>query len=376
MQSILRSIRVATAVASAIFMTIAQGGQIVVGQVGPMSGLEASQGRAYTAGMQLLFDTVNKSGGVNGNTFILTTRDDGGRPEDTVNVTKRLIAEERPLVLAGYFGNRSITSLVDSGILEKEKLALVGYRASGLRTHTPYLYNIRAGLHEEIDKFTEHLSTIGITRVGLFYEDGTDAGGVIAASDEAAGKAHLAIIARASYPPGTTRVGQAVEVFTQAVPQAIIIVANGAPAAAFIEQYRGSGGSAQLFASSSADIEQLSKRLGNEQMHGVAIAQVTPNPYRISSRVAKELNDAVYRAGNLDLPVSFAMMEGFITAKVIVEAVRRQNAKFTREAMPAVLDNINNYDAGGYVVAFRPDMHVGSRFVELSIINQAGKIRQ
>jgi len=56
--------------------------------------------------------------------------------------------------------------------------------------------------------------------------------------------------------------------------------------------------------------------------------------------------------------------------------VRRQNAKVTREAMPAVLDNINNYDAGGYVVAFRPDMHVGSRFVELSIINQAGKIRQ
>ena len=375
-QFTLRSVRLSMAVATAVFMTVAQGGQIVVGQVGPMSGLEAGQGRAYAAGMQLLFDTVNKAGGANGNTFILATRDDGGRPEDTVNVTRRLIAEERPLVLAGYFGNQNITSLMDSGVLEKEKIALVGYRAADLRTSTPYLYSIRAGLHDEIGKITEHLATIGVTRLGLLYEDGPDAAGVIAASDEAAAKAHVAIMAKASYPPGTARVSGAVEVFAKASPQAIIMVSNGAPAAAFIEQYRASGGSAQLFASSSADIEQLSKRLGKEQMQGVAIAQVTPSPYRISSRLAKELNDAAERAGKLDVPMSFAMMEGFIAAKVIVEAVRRQNAKVTREAMPATLESIGNYDAGGYVVAFKPGMHVGSRFVELSIVSSAGKIRQ
>jgi hypothetical protein len=112
-------------------------------------------------------------------------------------------------------------------------------------------------------------------------------------------------------------------------PQAIIMVSSGAPAAAFIEQYRASGGSAQLFASSEADIEQLAKRLGKEQIQAVAIAQVTPSPYWISSRLAKELNDAVERAGKM-VPVSFAMMEGFIAAKVIVEAVRRQNAQVTR----------------------------------------------
>ena len=376
MPTLLRAKRLSTAIAGAIFMTFAHGGQFVVGQVGPMSGLEASQGRAYAAGMQLLFDTVNKAGGANGNTFVLASRDDGGRPEDTVNVTRRLIAEERPLVLAGYFGNRNIASLVDSGILEKEKIALVGYRAADLRISTPYLYSIRAGLHDELGKITEHLATIGVTRLGLFYEDGPDAGGVVAASDEAAAKAHVAIVAKASYPPGTARVGPAVELLAKAAPQAIVMVSNGAPAAAFIEQYRASGGSAQLFASSSAEIEQLSKRLGKEQMQGVAIAQVTPSPYRISSRLAKELNDAVDRAGHPDASVSFAMMEGFIAAKVIVEAVRRQNAKVSREGMPAALDGIGNYDAGGYVVGFRHGMHVGSSFVELSIVSSAGRIRQ
>ena len=35
--------------------------------------------RAYSAGMQLLFADVNKAGGVNGPTFTLVRKDDGGR---------------------------------------------------------------------------------------------------------------------------------------------------------------------------------------------------------------------------------------------------------------------------------------------------------
>lgn len=36
----------------------------------------------------------------------------------------------------------------------------------------------------------------------------------------------------------------------------------------------------------------------------------------------------------------------------------------------------DNYNLGGYVVGFKPGMRSGSRFVELSIISGAGKIRQ
>ena len=70
------------------------------------------------------------------------------------------------------------------------------------------------------------------------------------------------------------------------------------------------------------------------------------------------------------------MMEGFIAAKVIVEAVRRQGARPTREGMAATLDAMDSYDLGGYVVGFKPGMRNGSKFVELSIISGAGKIRQ
>lgn len=376
MQKLSNALRAMLATAAVLGAQAGYAAQVVVGQVGPLSGLEASQGRAYGTGMQLYFNAVNKAGGVNGHTFTLVRRDDGGRPEDTVALTKAMIAEDKPLVLAGYFGTRNISELVASGVLEKERIALVGYRTAEVRPETPMLYNVRATLRDEVNKLTEHLSTIGITRLGLFYEQGPGAPALLAAADEAAAKARAQITHKASYEAGTARVTPAVDQFLKNPPQAIIMISSGAAAAGFIEQYRAGGGAAQLFAHSGADIEQLSKRLSEEQMQGVAIAQVTPSPYKIASRLAKEFNDIVTRTDKLEVPVSYAMMEGYIAAKVIVEAVRRLGARPSREGMSAALDSMDSFDLGGYGVGFRPNQRSGSRFVELSIISGAGKIRQ
>ena len=368
--------RVALAGVAVVTAVTGHAAEIVVGQVAPMTGIEANQGRAYAAGMQLLFNNTNSAGGVNGNTFVLVRKDDGGRPDDTVSATRQLLAESKPLVLAGYFGSRNINDLIAAGLLEKEKVALVGYRTAEIRPETPLLYNVRASLRDEINKLTEHLATIGITRLGLFYEEGPGAAALIAAAEEATKKANATIKSKASYRAGTASVTPAVDTFVTAAPQAIIMVSSGAAAAGFIEEYRTAGGTAQLFAHSGADIEQLSKRLAEEQMKGVAIAQVTPSPYKISSKLTKEFIDAVAKADKQEVPVSYAMMEGYIAAKVIVEAVRRQKGRPTREGMVAALDAMDSYNLGGYAVGFKPGMRSGSRFVELSIISGSGKIRQ
>lgn len=361
-------------VATALAAPFARGAQVVVGQVGPMSGLGAYQGRAYASGMQLYFNSVNRAGGPH--TFNLARKDDGGRPEDTVAGTKALLAKDKPLVLAGYFGNRNINDLVASGLLEKDKIALVGYRSAEIRAEVPWVYSVRANLRDEISKLTEHLATIGITRLGLLYEEGPGAPALLVASEEAARKAKANIVGKGSYASGTVSVSPAVQGFMKTNPQAVIMIASGAAAAGFIEQYRAAGGTAQLYAHSGVDVEQMSKRLAEEQMQGVAIAQVTPSPYKIAGRLAKEFNDLVAKTPNLEVPVSYAMMEGYITAKVIVEAVRRQGNRPTREGVAAALDAMDSYDLGGYVVGFRPGMRTGSKFVELSIISGTGKIRQ
>lgn len=350
--------------------------EIVVGQVGPMSGPEAGQGRAYAAGMQLHFTALNKAGGINGHKFTLLRKDDGGAPEDTVTLTKQMIAEDKPMVLAGYFGGRNVAGLVSAGILAKEKIPLVGYRTSEIQPDVPYLYSVRAGLRDEISRLTEHLATIGIKRLGFFHEAGPGATSVIAAAEDAARKAGATIEGRGSYVANTVNVTDAVDTFMNMQPQAIIMVSSGAAAAGFIEKYRIAGGAAQLLAHSGADIEQLSKRLSPEQMQGVAIAQVTPSPYKVSNPLVKEFADIAAKARNLEVPVSYAMMEGYIAARVISEAIRRQGSRPNREGTVLALDGMSHFDLGGYLISFKPGQHSGSSFVELSIVTSAGRIRQ
>ncbi|UUZ73184.1 ABC transporter substrate-binding protein [Polaromonas sp. P1(28)-8] len=357
-------------------MPLANAVEVVIGQVGPMSGLDANQGRAYAVGMQLMFNNINKVGGINGHTFALVRKDDGGRPGDTVSATKQLLTEEKPLVLAGFFGNRNITDLVSSGVLEVNSIAVVGYRTTEVRSETPLLYNVRASLRDEINKITEHLATVGINRIGLFTKTGRVLPRCLLPPTKQSRR-----LAPISFPKHPIQLGRLAlrrllrcslkphrkpSSWSQAVQVA----------AAFIEQYRAAGGASQLLSYSGADIEQLSKRLSEEQLRGVAIAQVVPNPYKISGRLAKEFSDTIAKTQSLEVPVSYTMMEGYIAGKVIVEAVRRQGRNPSRSGFVTALDGMDSYDLGGYLVSFKPGMRSGAKFVELSIISGSGKIRQ
>lgn len=355
--------------------------EFVVGQVAPLSGAEASQGRAYAAGMRLQFEAVNRAGGVNGNTFRLVTKDDGGHEEGTVRLTQQILAEAHPVALAGYFGSRNLSGIVASGLLEKEKIALVGYRVADIRPDVPYLYNVRANLQDELAKFIEHLTTLGVTRLGLMYEEGPGAPAIIKTTEQLANKGQAKIVARAGYEAGTTRVSAAVDTFVKAQPQAIIVVCSGPAGARFIEQYRSEGGAAQVFVHSGADMERVAKRIAEDRlnfvttvMQGVAIAQVVPSPYHVS-RLSRELSEAITRAKAQE-PLGYVLMEGYIAAKVIVEAVRRQGVHPSREGMSAALDSITSLDLGGYVLSYSRGSRSGSRMVELTIISGDGKIRQ
>ncbi|MBH2009651.1 MAG: ABC transporter substrate-binding protein [Xanthomonadaceae bacterium] len=372
--SLIRTLAVGGVMAAALSAGAAP---IVVGQVAPLSGMEARQGRAYSIGIRLALNKANTAGGVNGNTFSLVSKDDGGRSDDTLAATRLLLSESRPLVLAGYFGDRSMADLASSGLLGKEKIALVGYRVNEIREEAPLMYSVRATLRDEVNKIVEHLATVGITRLGLFYPDGPGAAALIAAMEDVAKKKNVKLLVKGSYKPDSAKVaGAVIDAFVAAAPQAVIIASSGSAAADFIEKYRMNGGAAQLFAHSGADIEHISQRLGEEHMKGMSIAQVTPNPYKISGLLSKEFIDTAAKTPDLGMPVSYAMMEGYIAGSVIVEAARRMGAKVSREGFVSALESIDNLDMGGYKLGFKPGMRSGSKFVELTIVTATGRIRQ
>ena len=72
--------------------------------------------------------------------------------------------------------------------------------------------------------------------------------------------------------------------------------------------------------------------------------------------------------------VSYASMESFIAAKILVEAIRRSGADPTRQKIMIQLNKMKSYDVGGFKVSFSPQNHAGSKFVEVTVIGRDGKL--
>lgn len=369
--------RAVLALACGVAALAAQAQGWVVGQVAPMTGVNATHGRAYAEGMRMAFEQANKAGGIQGQSVRLVTLDDGGHPQETVAKTRELLEKSRPVVLAGYFGNRNLAGLLDSKLLEQQQISLVGYQSTDTRVlAAPQIFSTRAGLSEEMGKVAAHLSTVGITRLALVYEERVDAQDLITSVTQAVQPAGAKLVVSSPVRVGGGVLEKAVETLQSAkdAPQALLVVASSAVTSAFVEAYRIGGGTAQIYVNSEADIEQLAKRLPVEFMSGLSIAQVVPSPYKVNMRLNKEFRDVVAEQGKaLSVPVGYTMMEGYVNGKVVVEALRRSQP-VARDKLAGALRGIEALDLGGYWVGFKPGSQMGSRYVDLSIVNASGRV--
>ena len=361
-------------------MGVAQAADWVVGQVAPLSGPAAKQGRAYAQGMLLYFDQVNLDGGVQGRNIELVTMDDAGQATETVEKTRALLRDKKPLLLAGYMGNRNVQALLDSKLLDNTALPVVGYQSTDTRVQSASaLFSTRAGLREQVSKIAAHMNVVSEKRVALVHDerpDAKDLADLVSVSLASAGVQLVSV-----QPLGTGRkrdVEAAVAELRKPNPdvQSVLVVASSSATAAFVEAYRMDGGRSQLYALAEADAEQLATRLPTQYMSGLSIAQVVPNPFKVSIRLNKEFQDTMSRIGKpADVGVSFTMMEGFVTAKVIVEAMRRTKP-LTPERLAQTMRGLDGFDAGGYWVGYAGGSQIGSKYVDLSMINNVGRITQ
>ena len=77
---------------------------------------------------------------------------------------------------------------------------------------------------------------------------------------------------------------------------------------------------------------------------------------RHNPQVPEPLRDAGYAQQRM----SFISLEGFINAKVIVEALRRAGAQPTRAGFRAALESLRSFDLGiGAPLTFGPERHQG-----------------
>jgi branched-chain amino acid transport system substrate-binding protein len=330
---------------------------LVIGQVAPFSGADAEQATAWAAGMKLHFDAVNRAGGIHGRKLRLVEVNDYGHVPSTVEAVRHLLGYERPIAISGVFGTANIAAIVQSGLLRKTGVPLVGHREAGIVDAQPLVYNVRASAREEVRSLVQTLAGSGMRRVGLFVEGGPRAAELVALAESALDGTHARIVAHAFHDPATGQAAAATQLIAREQPDAIVLAGSALANAAFVERYRQMGGKAALHSTSSIDSGQLAKWLGPDDAESLCVTQVTPDPMQRTSALTREFGDLVAAAGAGEANVSHAMLEGFIAAKVITDAARRMGPVVSHPRFLAAL-RATDLDLGGYAVWFGGDERV------------------
>lgn len=161
-------------------------------------------------------------------------------------------------------------------------------------------------------------------------------------------------------PDGVARV---VDEITAWQPNALISLAVGIP---FYQPLR-QRVKAPAFSISFLGSRPLLAALG-ESARGITVAQVAPNPDNVAKPIVKAYRDALKRSA-ADAEPGYSSLEGYLSARLMIEALRRAGRTASREKLIEALHSMRPYDMGGFELRYGPQDHNGADFAELSYFN-------
>lgn len=361
---------------SAVLAVPLHAAELVVAQVAPLTGVLASTGKQMVLGGKIYFDSVNASGGVHGAKIKHLVFDDGYKVDETVRLTREVLARSEVLALFGFAGTANVGKLLSDGVLEAGGAPLVAPYTGGeiLRSpFNPWIFHVRAGYVDETEHMVKQVTTLGMKRVAVMYQDDAFGKAGLAGVEAALASRQLKLAVAAPYERNTDKVEEAVRLINASDAQAIIMISVNRSTAAFAKRYREAGGGAQLYNISVVDPAELVKLAGIKSVHGLGISQVVPYPFAPNTAVVREYQAALKKYAPEE-KVNYTSFEEFLGAKVLVEGLRRAGPNPTRAKLVQALESMGRYDLGGTTVGYSPENRIGSRFVEVTVVGGSGKL--
>ena len=346
--------------------------QILIGQTVGVTGAVAATVKESSTGAMLYIDAVNAKGGVHGDKIEILTLDDKFDTKLTAANARELIEVRRVVALFMSRGTPHTEGIIP--ILEQHGVPLIGPSTGAMVLHQPVrpqVFNVRATYQREAEKTVAHLASIGITRMAVIHVDDTFGADGLEGARNGLAAAKLTAVAIEKFNRSKPDFSDIVPRVVKTEAQAIMIIGSGTAVVDGIKALKAAGSGAQLVTLSNNASSGFVKLLG-EHARGVIVSQVLPQSFGYT--LVKEATQLAKARGIADL--SPAMLEGYATAKVLVEALRRSGPKPTRERLHAALEAMQNYDLGGLSISFSPSDHTGLEFADLSIIDADGKFRR
>lgn len=347
---------------------------IVIAQSVDISGPLGYIGQDYLTGAKVYFDHVNANGGIHGRKISHLVLDNAGSFEKSARINQQFLASGQKIdAFFGYFGEGSLESLLGSNAFKESGIPLVApLSGSEAGESDKNVFFIRPGFGGEAVKLAGPMLSAGLTRVAVVHAANKDGKSALKAVEGMLAGRNMKLTGKYPVMPDGSGLDAAINSAFAARPQAIILALDTLPAAQFVKVYRRLDAGVFMLGLSRIDHKTLFDIAGKDLAAGVMIAQVVPHPgdWKVPVVLEHRKIMEIYR----DEAPSHLSLEGFIAAKMLVNAMKRMDKDFTPMQLSEALRASRKLDIGGYFLDFSPSQNRGSSYVDINAISRNGKL--
>ena len=345
---------------------------IFLGQSIALTGPGSALAQPFHVGARLYFDRVNAAGGIGGRKIELVTIDDRGNAQTAVANTKQLLSQG-VLALFGYYGSAQVTASYPL-IKDSETLLFAPMAAADEFRGAMYLnvYSVRPGYAEEAAAIARHAEALGARKIGILHGSDTESMAALDSATRTMPSMGSNVVVNAAVTSGS--VANSVDKAMAAKPESLLVIGDANLAANAVRDLRAKGFRGPIYGFSNTGESLLAEELGPVGA-GVVLVRVVPKSDTAKVPIVRELT-ADAQAAKAGKPNVY-MLEGYIAARVLTEAMRRiTRGEPTRAKLKKSLEGLEDVSIGGFRVHFAAEDRVGSKLVELSLIDSQGRVRE
>lgn len=348
--------------------------QLLIGQTITLQGGKNDYGVAVLAGVEAGLAEANRKGGVAGRQVALKVLDDDNQSAQAEANARALIGEHKVFLVFGSLEGGPSTAVMKA--TNELKVPFFGPMAGSptLRTpHQPLVFPVRAEHKEEFRRLLAHAKSLGMQRLGFLRAD-SETGRLHLANVKAlAATAGMELVADLPFASDINAAGIDALVAQLAASGAQVVFNHGGIGVyePFIRKARAQGLRTVFFGVNSGST-QLARHLG-EVAHGMVFSQVVPSPWERKTAITRAYQDALntYKPG---LEYSYGSLEGYLTARALLEALQRAGRQPTRDSFVAGLKNAA-FPIEGLTLRYSDQDHTGLEWVDLAIVTREGRFR-
>lgn len=348
--------------------------EILIGQNITLEGGKNSYGIAAMDGIQSYLKLVNAKGGVHGRQIVLKTLDDDNKGAKAEANARQLVEKDQVFMLFGSIEGGPSTAVMK--VASELSVPFFGPMAGPPTFRKPFqpmVFPVRAEHRDEFRALVAHAKTLGIKKVAFLRVD-TDTGLLHLANVKAICKElGMELVAEFPFKPDTTdaQFEKMADELQKTGAQMMFNHGGIGPYEKVIRAARAKGVKTAFYGVNSGSA-QMVKKMG-EMSHGMIFAQVVPSPWERKTSITREYQEEFsrFKPGQ---DFSYASLEGYITAKALVAALKLAGPNPTREGFVSALQTAT-LDINGLPVVYDKTNHQGMSFVDLSLVTRDSKFR-